>query len=211
MPNYCASNATRFSFDLAIFDEAHKTASRQGANYAFALQDKNLSIKKRLFLTATPRHYNVNKKDKEGDQRLVFSMDDQKTYGQIAHQLSFRAAVQKDLICDYKVIISIVTSEMVNRELLKQGEVVVDGDIIKAQRIANILAIQSAVDKYGIKRIFSFHSSVSAAKSFTLNTNEGIGAYLKDFTTLHVNGEMSTSKRESLLKEFEESDKSYYF
>jgi len=196
-----------FSFDLAIFDEAHKTASRQGVNYAYALQNQNLSIKKRLFLTATPRHYNINNKDKEGDQQVVFSMDDQKTYGRIAHQLSFRVAVKQDLICDYKVIISIVTSEMVNREVLKQGEVIIEGDVIKAQRIANILAIQSAVEKYEIKRIFTFHNSVSSAKSFTAKTNEGIGSYLKYFITLHVNGEMSSSKRDSLLKEFHESEK----
>jgi len=195
------------SLDLAIFDEAHKTASRQGAKYAFALKDENLSIKKRLFLTATPRHYNVNKKDKEGNQRLVFSMDDQKTYGKVAHQLSFIAAAKKRLISNYKVIISIVTSEMVNRELLKKSEVVVEGDIIKAQRIANILATQSAIDKYGIKRIFSFHNSVRSAKSFTANTNEGIGAYLEDFTTLHVNGDMSTSSRETILKTFKAANK----
>ena len=46
------------TFDLAVFDEAHKTAGREGRNYAFALDDENLSIRKRLFLTATPRHYN---------------------------------------------------------------------------------------------------------------------------------------------------------
>lgn len=196
-----------FSFDFGIFDEAHKTASRQGANYSFALQDKNVAIKKRLFLTATPRHYNVAKKDKEGDQQLVFSMDDQKVYGRVAHQLSFRKAVEKDLICDYKVLISIVTSDMLTRELLKQGDVVVGGDIVKAQRVAHILAMQSAVNAYGIKRIFSFHNSVNSAKSFTADTNEGVGAYLQNFTTLHVNGEMPTSKREKLLREFEESDK----
>jgi superfamily II DNA or RNA helicase len=196
-----------FSFDLAIFDEAHKTASRQGTNYAFALRDSNLSIKKRLFLTATPRHYNLNKKDKEGEQQLVFSMDDQATYGRIAHQLSFRAAVKQNIICDYKVIISVVTSEMINRELLKRGEVIVEGDAVKALRIANILAIERAVKEYGMKRIFSFHSSVQAAKSFTAKTNEGIGIHLKDFVTLHVNGEMSTNKRDALLKEFKESEK----
>ncbi len=196
-----------FSFDLAIFDEAHKTASRQGANYAFALQDHNLPIKKRLFLTATPRHYNVNKRDKEGEQRLVYSMDDETTYGRKAHQLSFRGAIEGDLICDYKVIVSVVTSEMVNRELLRRGKVIVDGDIIRAQRIANILALQKAIDEYGAKKIFSFHNSVPAAKSFTSNKNEGIGAYLKDFASLHVNGEMSTSVRDNLLKEFKESDK----
>ncbi len=197
-----------FSFDLAIFDEAHKTASREDSNYAFALQDKNLSIKKRLFLTATPRHYDINQKDKEGEQRLVYSMDDEEAYGKIAYKLSFRKAVQLDLICDYKIIISIIDSAMIDRELIKQGEVVVKGDVIKAQRIANILAIQNAVEKYEIKKIFSFHNSVASAKSFTTNTNEGIGAYLEDFTTFHINGEMPTGKRSNLLKEFEQSSKS---
>jgi predicted helicase len=44
------------AFDFAVFDEAHKTAGREGRNFAFALDDKNLAIRKRLFLTATPRH-----------------------------------------------------------------------------------------------------------------------------------------------------------
>ena len=46
------------AFDFAVFDEAHKTAGREGRDFAFALDDKNLSIRKRLFLTARPRHYN---------------------------------------------------------------------------------------------------------------------------------------------------------
>ena len=45
------------AFDFAVFDEAHKTAGREGRNFAFALDDKNLAIRKRLFLTAAPRHY----------------------------------------------------------------------------------------------------------------------------------------------------------
>ena len=42
-------------FDIGIFDEAHKTAGREGAKFSFALKDDNLPIRKRLFLTATPR------------------------------------------------------------------------------------------------------------------------------------------------------------
>ncbi|HUZ08000.1 MAG TPA: hypothetical protein VMV89_10990, partial [Candidatus Paceibacterota bacterium] len=34
------------AFDFAVFDEAHKTAGREGRNFAFALDDKNLSIRK---------------------------------------------------------------------------------------------------------------------------------------------------------------------
>ena len=50
--------------------------------YAFALKDKNLPIRKRLFLTATPRHYDVRKRDKEGDF-AVTSMDDEALYGRV--------------------------------------------------------------------------------------------------------------------------------
>jgi superfamily II DNA or RNA helicase len=196
-----------FIFDLAVFDEAHKTASRSATNYAFALIDSNISVRKRLFLTATPRHYNIDRRDKSGEQKIVFSMDDETIYGRVAYKLSFRAAVEQNLICDYKVIISVITSDMLNRELLKHGEVLVKGDIIKAQRIANILAVQKAVEQYGAKRIFSFHSSVSAAKSFTANSTEGIGIHLKDFATMHVNGEMSASKRDAILNEFRDSKK----
>ena len=40
-----------------------------------------LAIRKRLFLTATPRHYNPQRKDKEDDAQLVFSMDKPQVYG----------------------------------------------------------------------------------------------------------------------------------
>jgi predicted helicase len=63
----------------------NKTAGREG-RYAFALDDKNLAIRKRLF-TATPRHYNPLRKDKEGDARLVFSMDKPDVYGPRAYGL----------------------------------------------------------------------------------------------------------------------------
>jgi predicted helicase len=118
------------SFDLAIFDEAHKTAGREGVHFGFALNEKNLAIRKRLFLTATPRHYDVRKRDKEGDARLVYSMDSPEVYGPVAHKLTFADAARRGIICAYKVIISVVTSEMVNDHLLRHGEVIVNGDAI---------------------------------------------------------------------------------
>ncbi len=59
------------AFDLGIFDEAHKTAGRTGTHFNFALDDNNLPILKRLFFTATPRHYDIRKKD--NDSRWQFS------------------------------------------------------------------------------------------------------------------------------------------
>jgi predicted helicase len=46
-------------FDVAIFDEAHKTTGPQGGLFAHSLKDENIRIRKRLFFTATPRHYDT--------------------------------------------------------------------------------------------------------------------------------------------------------
>ena len=108
-------------FELGIFDEAHKTAGREGVNFSFALKDENLPISKRLFMTATPRHYDVHRKDKEGDAKLVYSMDVPEVYGPLSHKLSFAEAARRGIITDYKVVIPIITNEMVTRERLRRG------------------------------------------------------------------------------------------
>lgn len=87
------------AFDLAVFDEAHKTAGREGRNYAFALDDANLSIRKRLFLTATPRHYNPHQHDHEGEAQLIFSMDRPEVYGPQIIRLTFAEAARLGIIC----------------------------------------------------------------------------------------------------------------
>src|SRR5262249_29987549 len=71
-------------FDVAIFDEAHKTTGPQGGLFAHSLKDENIRIRKRLFFTATPRHYDIRHRDKEGDFRIV-SMDDETIYGPRAY------------------------------------------------------------------------------------------------------------------------------
>lgn len=194
-------------FDLGIFDEAHKTASREGTRFSFALEDANLPIRKRLFFTATPRHYDIRKKDKEGDSTLVYSMDRPEVYGPVIHTLSFAEAARRGIICDYKVVISVVTSGMVNDHLLQHGEVIVEGNTVKARQVALQIALQKAVEKYGVSRIFTFHGSVAAARSFTSHDGEGIRQHLPDFTTLHVSGEMQTSLREDQMKAFRQAEK----
>ncbi|MBI5451344.1 MAG: Helicase associated domain protein [Gammaproteobacteria bacterium] len=194
-------------FDLGVFDEAHKTASREGTRFSFALGDANLPIRKRLFFTATPRHYDIRKKDKEGDNTLVYSMDKPEIYGPVIHTLSFAEAARRGIICDYKVVISVVTSEMVNDHMLQHGEVIIDGDVVKARQVALQIALQKAVDKYGVSRIFTFHGSVAAARSFTSGDGEGIRNHLPEFTTLHVSGEMPTARREDQMKTFRQAKK----
>jgi len=192
-------------FDFAVFDEAHKTAGREGRNFAFALDDKNLSIRKRLFLTATPRHYNPSQRNKEGDAKLVFSMDKTDVYGPQSFRLPFAEAARRKIICRYKVIISHITTEMVTNELLKRGEVLIGGDPVHARQVANQIALCDAVEKFGVKKIFTFHSSISSAASFVADGNEGVRVHLPDFQTFHVNGNMPTAKREHVMRDFRDA------
>lgn len=189
-------------FDFAVFDEAHKTAGREGARYSLALKDENLPIARRLFMTATPRHYDVAKKDKSGESKVVFSMDAPGTYGPVVHRLPFSAAAKAGIITDYKVIISVVTSEMVTNEALRLGVVLVDGDEVKARQVANQIALKSAIEKYKVSKVFTFHSKVASAKSFTSDGPEGIGNHLDDFHCAHIEGAMTTAYRERLLRDF---------
>jgi superfamily II DNA or RNA helicase len=190
------------AFDLAVFDEAHKTAGREGRNYAFALEDANLPIRKRLFLTATPRHYNPHQHDREGEAQLVFSMDRPDVYGPQAFRLTFADAAQRGIICGYKVIISVITSEMVTNELLRLGEVVVSGSAVRARQVANQIALCDAIEEYGASKVFTFHKTVKSAASFVADGSEGVRTHLPEFGTFHVNGTMPTARRESQMRDF---------
>ena len=195
------------AFDLAVFDEAHKTAGREGRNYAFALDDANLSIRKRLFFTATPRHYNPHQRDREGDAQLIFSMDRPEVYGPQIIRLTFSEAARLGIICGYKVIISVITSEMVTNELLNQGEVMVEGGAVRARQVANQLALRDAIKQYRTNKIFTFHKTVKSAESFVVDGNEGINRHLPDFETFHVSGKMPTANREREMRDFKAADR----
>jgi superfamily II DNA or RNA helicase len=190
------------AFDIGIFDEAHKTAGREGAKFSFALMNKNLPIRKRLFLTATPRHYNLQQRDARGDPIEVFSMDRPEVYGQRVHTLTFAQAALQGIICRYKVVISVVTSQMLDHHQLRHGTVLVKGAEIRASQVANQIALAQAVQRHKLKKIFTFHRSVESARSFTGEGSEGVGNHLRGFATFHVNGAMPTADRDGLMDEF---------
>ena len=195
------------SFDLGIFDEAHKTAGRQGTNFAFALSDENIPIGKRVFLTATPRHYDVRKKDKEGELKSVFSMDDVETFGPFVHTLAFAEAARLGIICDYKVIISVVTSDMIDDDLLKRGEVIIEGETVSARQVAHQIALQRACEEHDLRKVFTFHTTVKTAREFTGEGGASIASHLPNHSMFHVSGAMRTADREKRMDAFRDADR----
>src|SRR5262245_40545288 len=190
--------------DVAIFDEAHKTTGPQGGLFAHSLKDENIHIRKRLFFTATPRHYDIRHRDKEGEFRII-SMDDETIYGPRAYTLAFGSAAQQGIICNYKVVISVVDGHEINEFALKHGITLVEGDLIGARWVANQIAVERAVGKTGAKRAITFHSRVSSAREFSTQGTRGISQFLPEFSVFHVNGDQKSSERKRRIRSFRDA------
>ena len=87
----------------------------------------------------------------------------------------FPEAARRGIICRYQVVVSVITSEMVNAHVLRHGEVIVKGDAVKARHVANQLAFRAAVEKHGVGKIFTFHRSVASAAALQPRFTMGFG------------------------------------
>jgi predicted helicase len=96
---------------------------------------------------------------------------------------------------------------MLNEELLRRGEVTVQGDPVKARQVANQIALRKAVEQVGAGKIITFHGTVRSAASFTSGDGEGVRTHLPDFQTYHVNGTMRAADRDGLMQEFRDAPK----
>ena len=174
------------TFDIAIFDEAHRTVSSTRAKWAscyqIALQDHcktvaGINIRRRLFLTATPRCPKVKGSPKGGKQDEDFelsTMDDDEIYG--PHWV----LKEKDAILDIengkpgivlpkKLIVGVVRKDACE-EKLKQLMEQCQGDHERAEMLLKIASIDCAADdiaqEQGGVSALSFHHKVNDAKRF---------------------------------------------
>lgn len=193
------------TFDLGIFDEAHKTVGANKKLFSHLLFEENISISKRIFMTATERFYKGSKDD-------IISMDDEDIYGDTFAQMSFKEAIETGLLTDYKVItIEIQKSEIA--EFIRENNLVQLNDKWKketeSRSMASMLALRKAMKMFPIKNAVSFHSSIEKAVR-----NKELQQYITDtydyqpIDTFTVSGKQATSKRNSIVQEFARSEHS---
>lgn len=147
---------TGFYFDIAVCDEAHRTTgvtlSDEDESYFVKVHDNNfIKSKKRLYMTATPRIYNENTKNKAQENNAILcSMEDNQIYGPIFHNLTFSKAVNKELLTDYKVLVLAIDEEYVKREL---QDLLVDGNHeIKLDDTVKIMGCWNGLSKKSINK-----------------------------------------------------------
>lgn len=139
-------------FDLIVCDEAHRTT---GAT--FDGEDESAFVRvhdagyiraaKRLYMTATPRIYGTEAKAKEAKGDVVlYSMDNKDLYGEELFVINFSEAVQRGLLCDYKVLILTVDQEHVSSRMqdLLKGE----DNSLKVDDAAKIIGCWKALSKH---------------------------------------------------------------
>ena len=52
------------------------------------------------------------------------------------------------------------------------------GDAVRARQVANQIALRDTIEKYGVKKVFTFHRDVKSAQSFVSAGPEGVGTHL---------------------------------
>lgn len=199
-------------FDLALFDEAHKTTGIDSdSGFGLGLVDDKINIGKRLFLTATERLISPRLQAAAADHdRVVFSMDDPSLYGVTFHRLSFSQAISEGIISDYRIVVAVMAGSEL-KSILDSYNFILDTDdedqrSVKTTSVINQSVLKKVLKETGAQKLVSYHRSVREARSFAeaINTDEdfeSIGA--KGFS---VDGSMSSSKRSQVIKSFEQTE-----
>ncbi len=197
-------------FDLAVADEAHRCTGPTTSDFTTVLDEDQIRIRRRLFMTATPRYFTgrIRKAAAEADLEIA-SMDDEEKFGPILHTLTFGEAIERDLLSDYIVFVVGVDEDTYHR-YLEQGELVTtDGDHVKdARNLARHIGLAKAIRKQDLRRVISFHGRVKKAQSFSSAFPDIVRWMPADdrpegeIWATYISGEMPAGKRDVLLRRF---------
>ena len=110
----------KFSFDLAFFDEAHKTAGPDKKKFNICFKEDFIRSDKRLYMTATERIISPKLRDKLDVTNFdYYSMDDSNLYGKTFEEFGFSEAIKSKSISDYEIYILFLPSDFPQDQLTK--------------------------------------------------------------------------------------------
>jgi predicted helicase len=218
-------------FDLIICDEAHRTTGatllgEDDSNFVKIHNNDFIKGLKRLYMTATPRVYigQVKEKAKEKNADL-YSMDDIDTYGQVFYSLKFGEAVEKGLLSDYKVLVLAVDEGQVAKDIQKRlaeagRQKEFNKKILELDDATKIIGCYKALIKHGndtggthMSRAVAFCNSIKSSELFTNEFKLVVDEYLSNYPEVsdvvcelqHVDGTMGAAERTNKLSWLKEN------
>lgn len=222
-------------FDLIICDEAHRTTgvilagNKEESAFTKVHDNQIIKSKKRLYMTATPRLYDDNAKQKATDNNCILcSMDDEALYGEEIYRIGFGEAVQNNLLSDYKVLVLTLTDDQVPNALQKaisNPEYEINTDdatkligcinalskrMVKFAGLENEAELLSATDPNPMHTAVAFCPNIKASQKIKNIFNVHSESYYESLTEEernevvnveadHVDGSMGASMRDEKL------------
>jgi predicted helicase len=215
-------------FDLIICDEAHRTTGYTEPGMddsAFVkVHDADfIKAKKRLYMTATPRLYDVEAQSKAAKNDVpLWSMDNEAFFGKEIHRIGFGEAVERGLLTDYKVIILTLNDKDVPtavQKMITNGEAEIKtDDLTKLIGTVNALSkqflgnesIKVEGDETPMKRAVAFCGSIANSTNIAASYNLASENYLESLPeekkkqmvtvqAMHMDGTMAAPQRDQML------------
>lgn len=216
-------------FDLIICDEAHRTtgvtlAGQDESHFVKVHDNEFLPADRRLYMTATPKIFADETKQKAVEHDAVLaSMDDPTHFGPVFHRLGFGKAVDQGLLADYRVLILTVDEAFVakgwQQMLADSGNELTLDDAARIVGCWNGLAKRSPVsvdpttgenvgfppDAKPMRRAVAFSHTIKASKALAAKFEDVTAAYTGQHApdlrceVEHVDGTMNSLTRNEKL------------
>jgi superfamily II DNA or RNA helicase len=192
------------SFDFGIFDEAHKTVGQSNKKFTQMLTDKHVTIKKRLFMTATPKMYSGDL-----DNEKIISMDNEKFYGAKLYTYNTGNAIQDKKLVDYQVVSIYAKNSSIEKSIRKNKLVKLkqEFDEFEANYLATILVLLKKIKDGTCRHLITYHNKVESARKFSEYLDIIHGKIYDDKLFIwHLSGKTSMGERNRIIKEFVKSE-----
>jgi len=195
------------TFDLGIYDEAHKTVGLIHKKFGLTLANKNIKIRKRFFMTATPKIYNDIENDVE-----ILSMNDDKNYGKKIFTFNTGDAIKQKKLVDYQIL-SIVCQNTNIKKTIKDNKLVSVNNTMKnlpSNYLSCIIILLKKIHDNTVNHLVTYHNRIKHSRSFAeylQQINKILYADEKDIFIDYLDGKHSMSYRNKVIKSFIEHKK----
>ena len=209
------------AFDLAICDEAHRTAGAfssdaEQSNFVRIHRDEHIKTERRLYMTATPKVYAESARTRAGNLAAeLCSMEDESIYGPVLYEIGFGEAVELELLSDYRVLVLVAgqdeVSHVIHRSLAsEENELELDDN-------AKLLGCWRALAKIDedefpeeerkpMRRAIAFCNKIKTSEQVEKNFANMVEEYREHhglsehgISARHVDGTFNASRRSELL------------
>ncbi|MFF8910902.1 DEAD/DEAH box helicase [Streptomyces olivaceoviridis] len=154
-------------WNLIVVDEAHRTSGRLGKPWAVVHDNTRIPSLRRLYMTATPRLWQLDEDAEGAPGELVASMEDDPDgpFGSRAFTLTLSEAIDRGICAPYQVVcVDITDTQLQAAQLLgAEGR----SDEVRGARLAALqTALLKASSEEGFRRTLVFHHVVKEAEAF---------------------------------------------